>query len=141
MVTLLQKHPECPARELHQFNKFSVTSHLSHTSTTFTGREGWELKHNKPSPNCNKNVDTKSYLQQGGTTLPRSQTQNFSGNFLRVSIRKPALQHKGLTAPYHTRNPVKDRHALQLLPSCIVCIMNRLGTSPGGSEESLVRHK
>lgn len=85
--------PECPARELHQFNKCSVDSHLNHTSTTFTGRQDWELQQNKPSPNSSKNADTKSCLQQGGTALPRSQTQNFSG----ALHQETPLQHKGLT--------------------------------------------
>lgn len=135
-------YPQCPAKELHRFNKFSVSSHLSHARTIFTCRQDLKLMQNKPSINRNKNLDTRSCVYRGGISLPHSQDLNFSTSTQRTN---------GLLS--HTKfNKRPDMHFSFLLPACVhyefgfggvffLQEMNRLGNFPGESEENLVRHK
>lgn len=122
-------YPECPARELQQFNQVSVNSHLSHTSTTFTGRQDWELKQNKPSPNCNKTLIQNPLFSKGVQPSHGANPKTSQEPF----IRKAPLQHKGLTVLIHkTPSEGPGMHLSFCLP---VCVHYGLGLFPQRADE------
>lgn len=106
-------YPECPARELHQFNKFSINSHLGHTSTTFTDRLGAESEQAKPQ--LQQEHWHKILHSARGCSPPTWPNPKLLRS---LSLGNPHFNTKGEQSLITHAIQEKTRHALQFLPSC-----------------------
>lgn len=111
--------PQRPGRELRHFNKFSVNSHFSPTSTIFTGRQDLKLMQNKPSTNRNKNLDTNPSFSK--RAHPRLVAKTYISET--PSMRKPSHPRKGLTVSYHTWNSINAEACTSAFVFLCACIM------------------